>query len=94
MEIFCSATAKISDRRSGIFGAHAPGASICGVKRRDFAGFFAFAASIHRASKKSVISRLFAFDFPKPRTYNPRPRCFAAVAEKRCSPLKLDAKIV
>jgi hypothetical protein len=44
--------------------------------------------------KKSDFSAVFAFDTPRTRTYNPRPRCFAAVAEKRCLPLNLDVKIV
>ena len=36
----------------------------------------------HRALKKSDFFRFFAFDLPKRRTYNPRPRCFAADANE------------
>jgi hypothetical protein len=46
------------------------------------------------ALKKSRFRAIFAFDTPRTRTYNPRPHCFAAVAEKRCLPLKSDVKIV
>ena len=44
--------------------------------------------------EKTEYFAFLAFDLPEPRTYNPRPRCFAAVAEKRCLPLKSDVKIV
>jgi hypothetical protein len=57
------------------------------IRRR----FWAWAC-IHRPLKKSAFWAIFAFDLPRPRTYNPRPRCFAAVVAKRCSPLNLDAK--
>jgi len=49
---------------------------------------------VHRALKKTAFWAIFAFDTPGPRTYNPRPRCFAADVAKRCLPLKLDVKIV
>jgi hypothetical protein len=44
--------------------------------------------------EKTRIWAILAFDRLLTRTYNPRPRCFAAVAEKRCLPLNLDVKIV
>jgi hypothetical protein len=44
--------------------------------------------------KKSRKSRLFLFDLRKSRPYNPRPRCFAALAAELCFPLILDVKIV
>jgi hypothetical protein len=44
--------------------------------------------------KKGAFQAIFAFDLPRPRTYNPRPRCFAADVATRCSPLNLDAKNV
>jgi hypothetical protein len=49
---------------------------------------------VHRPWKKSDFSAIFAFDLARTRTYNPRPRCFAADVAKRCSPLNLDAKNV
>jgi len=55
---------------------------------------FADKGGVHRALKKSAFWAIFAFDTAEPRTYNPRPRCFAADVAKRCSPLKLDVKIV
>jgi hypothetical protein len=39
---------------------------------------------VRRALKKSAFWAVFAFDLPKTRTYNPRPRCFAAPAKKWC----------
>jgi hypothetical protein len=44
--------------------------------------------------EKTDFFAFLAFDLPKPPTYNPRPRCFAAVAEKQCLSLNLDVKIV
>jgi hypothetical protein len=38
--------------------------------------------TVHRALKKSDFFVFFAFDLPEPRTYNPRPRCFAADANE------------
>jgi hypothetical protein len=37
---------------------------------------------------------IFAFDTVGPRTYNPRPRCFAADVAKRVIPLNSDVKTV
>jgi hypothetical protein len=37
-----------------------------------------------RQAKKGGFSADFLFDLPEPRTYNPRPRCFAAKATKWC----------
>jgi hypothetical protein len=62
------------------------------IERAD--GGFPMRRRVHRPLKKSAFSAIFAFDLPGPRTYNPRPRCFAAVALKRCLPLNLDAKNV
>jgi hypothetical protein len=45
-------------------------------------------------TEKTKFFAFFAFDLPNPPTYNPRPRCFAAVAEKRCSSLNSDVKFV
>ena len=50
--------------------------------------------SYPQAAKKSAFRAIFAFDLPKTRTYNPRPRCFAAPALKRCYSLNSDVKIV
>ena len=55
-------------------------------------GGFPTRRRVHRPLKKSAFPAIFAFDLPGPRTYNPRPRCFAAVVAKRCLPLNLDAK--
>ena len=44
--------------------------------------------------KKSDFLAIFAFDTAEPRTYNPRPRCFAADVAKRWLPLNLDVKTV
>jgi hypothetical protein len=44
--------------------------------------------------KKIVFSAIFAFDLPEPRTYNPRPRCFAARVRETALSLKSDVKIV
>jgi hypothetical protein len=44
--------------------------------------------------KKSPKTRLFLFDLVKPPPYNPRPRCFAALAPKWCFSLILDVKVV
>ena len=49
---------------------------------------------VHRPLKKSVFFAIFAFDTVGPRTYNPRPRCFAADVAKRVLPLNLDVKFV
>jgi hypothetical protein len=57
-------------------------------------GGFPTRLRVHRPLKKSAFSAIFAFDLPGPRTYNPRPRCFAADVAKRCLPLNLDAKNV
>ena len=51
-------------------------------------------STVHRALKKSDFFVFFAFDLPERRTYNQRPRCFAADVAKRVLPLNLDAKIV
>ena len=44
-----------------------------GVRERD---------RVHRALKKTAFWAIFAFDTLGPRTYNPRPRCFAGVASE------------
>ena len=49
---------------------------------------------VHRPLKKSAFWPFFGFDLPGPRTYNPRPRCFAVLIAKWCLPLNLDVKIV
>ena len=49
-----------------------------GAKRRRVAGI-----CIHRALKKTAFLAILAFDRLGPRTYNPRPRCFAADVAKR-----------
>jgi hypothetical protein len=51
-------------------------------------------AAVHRPLKKSDFLAFFAFDLPEPRTYNPRPRCFAADVAKRVIPLNSDVKTV
>jgi len=38
--------------------------------------------------------RFFAFDLGKPRSYNPRPRCFAAACRGAVLPVDFDVKIV
>src|ERR1700677_5061915 len=37
--------------------------------------------TFHRPLKKTGFWAIFAFDTPGPRTYNPRPRCFAALTQ-------------
>jgi hypothetical protein len=49
---------------------------------------------IHRPLKKSAFLAIFAFDTAEPRTYNPRPRCFAADVANAVLSLKSDVKIV
>jgi hypothetical protein len=61
--------------------------------RVSFGGFRAPGA-IHRSLKKTAFWAIFAFDLPRPRTYNPRPRCFAAKAVTRCYSLNSDVKTV
>ena len=43
---------------------------------------FRVRGGVHRALKKTAFWAIFAFDTPGPRTYNPRPRCFAADASE------------
>jgi len=49
-----------------------------GTKRGADAG-----TCVHRALKKTAFLAILAFDRLRPRTYNPRPRCFAADVAKR-----------
>jgi hypothetical protein len=49
---------------------------------------------VHRPLKKTVFLAILAFDTLGPRTYNPRPRCFAADVANAVLPLNLDVKIV
>jgi hypothetical protein len=65
-------------------------ASICGVLH----GQTGLKKGVHSPLKKSDFFLFFRFDLLRPRTYNPRPRCFAAVADEVVLPLNSDAKIV
>ena len=44
---------------------------------------FAGKKGVHRPLKKTVFFVILAFDLAGPRSYNPRPRCFAADVAKR-----------
>jgi hypothetical protein len=57
-------------------------------------GGFRRSGTVHRPLKKTAFWAIFAFDLPRPRTYNPRPRCFAAKASKWCYSLNSDVKTV
>ena len=50
-----------------------------------FSGEIPRPGSIHRPLKKTAFQAILAFDRAGPRTYNPRPRCFAAVVARRCN---------